>query len=265
MVGRFAVPALRQLLQQSGGDNKNNNKESTSSEVLMSCDLEALENLTWVLPPIPRVILEAPSSSSSSSGGGRGGRQRGGPGNNHQKLPVRVLELGCGRGGDLRKWSVPSLQLDLYVGVDVAAVALEEARRRTGHNGGRGGKGGSGNGRRGGKSAGGKGEAGNSSGDGTASSSSPEGNRHGFLLGDMSEPDLGARIDAEARRLLGLGALLPSPPAAAAAPGSAASSSPVLFDAVAIQFALHYCCGQVCTRSADEHPACLLKYGYNHR
>jgi SAM-dependent methyltransferase len=41
---------------------------------------------------------------------------------------VSVLDLGCGRGGDLRKWA--SLRLKSYTGVDASAPSIEEASAR---------------------------------------------------------------------------------------------------------------------------------------
>lgn len=41
---------------------------------------------------------------------------------------VSVLDLGCGRGGDLRKWA--SLRLKSYTGVDASSPSVEEATAR---------------------------------------------------------------------------------------------------------------------------------------
>ena len=41
---------------------------------------------------------------------------------------IAVLDLGCGRGGDLRKWA--SLRLKSYTGLDASGVSIEEARAR---------------------------------------------------------------------------------------------------------------------------------------
>ncbi|KAJ2356504.1 mRNA cap guanine-N7 methyltransferase, partial [Coemansia sp. RSA 2618] len=46
----------------------------------------------------------------------------------------RVLDLGCGKGGDLRKWSIAGISE--YVGMDIAQVSVTQAQKRFGemHN-----------------------------------------------------------------------------------------------------------------------------------
>lgn len=59
--------------------------------------------------------------------------------------PLRVLDLGCGKGGDLGKWQQAPQPVELYVGIDPAEVSIDQARERHGemrHIGGRGGRGG---------------------------------------------------------------------------------------------------------------------------
>jgi len=61
-----------------------------------------------------------------------------------------VLDIGCGKGGDLGKWQQSTQPVQLYVGLDPAEVSIEQARERyrqmrnRGGHGGRGGRGGGG-------------------------------------------------------------------------------------------------------------------------
>ena len=61
-----------------------------------------------------------------------------------------VLDIGCGKGGDLNKWQQAPQSIQLYVGLDPADVSIEQARdryRNLASRGGRGGRGGHGRGR----------------------------------------------------------------------------------------------------------------------
>ena len=61
-----------------------------------------------------------------------------------EPYPLRVLDIGCGKGGDLGKWQQAPQPLELYVGVDPAEVSIEQARERykqMASGGGRGGRG----------------------------------------------------------------------------------------------------------------------------
>jgi mRNA (guanine-N7-)-methyltransferase len=72
----------------------------------------------------------------------RGGPVYGGPPPNEKGL--LVLDLGCGKGGDLQKWQQAPQRVDLYVGLDPADVSIGQARDRyremvnRGRGGGRG-------------------------------------------------------------------------------------------------------------------------------
>lgn len=62
-----------------------------------------------------------------------------------------VLDIGCGKGGDLGKWQQAPQAIDLYVGLDPAEVSIDQARERyrsMGNRGGPGGRGGRGGYRR---------------------------------------------------------------------------------------------------------------------
>lgn len=61
-----------------------------------------------------------------------------------EPLPLRVLDVGCGKGGDLGKWQQAPQAVELYVGIDPAEVSIEQARERYQQlrsGGGRGGRG----------------------------------------------------------------------------------------------------------------------------
>lgn len=56
-----------------------------------------------------------------------------------------VLDIGCGKGGDLGKWQQAPQKVQLYVGLDPAEVSIDQAReryRQMASRGGRGGRGG---------------------------------------------------------------------------------------------------------------------------
>ncbi|KAI1111486.1 mRNA capping enzyme [Nemania sp. NC0429] len=56
-----------------------------------------------------------------------------------------VLDIGCGKGGDLGKWQQAPQRIQLYVGLDPADVSIDQAKdryRTMGSQGGRGGRGG---------------------------------------------------------------------------------------------------------------------------
>ncbi|GAA5876138.1 hypothetical protein JCM8547_003376 [Rhodosporidiobolus lusitaniae] len=48
--------------------------------------------------------------------------------NDHDKPKIRVLDLGCGKGGDLQKWAKAGTAE--YVGIDIASVSVTQAQDR---------------------------------------------------------------------------------------------------------------------------------------
>lgn len=64
--------------------------------------------------------------SSSSSAGGSGGDNK----KRARRAPLRVLDLACGKGGDLGKWTLHQRGIENYVGVDVARGSLIDAALR---------------------------------------------------------------------------------------------------------------------------------------
>jgi mRNA (guanine-N7-)-methyltransferase len=47
-----------------------------------------------------------------------------------EQSPLRVLDIGCGKGGDLQKWQNAPQQVGLYVGLDPAETSIEQANDR---------------------------------------------------------------------------------------------------------------------------------------
>ncbi|KAI1411074.1 guanine-N(7)-methyltransferase [Hypoxylon sp. FL1857] len=73
-----------------------------------------------------------------------GAHERGRDNREHELL---VLDIGCGKGGDLGKWQQAPQKVALYVGLDPANVSIDQARERYRNmshrgGGGRGGRGG---------------------------------------------------------------------------------------------------------------------------
>lgn len=60
---------------------------------------------------------------------------------------LKILDIGCGKGGDLGKWQKAPQPVELYIGVDPAEVSIDQARERYAEmrsGGGRGGRSGRG-------------------------------------------------------------------------------------------------------------------------
>ncbi|KAI9777036.1 MAG: mRNA cap guanine-N7 methyltransferase [Peltula sp. TS41687] len=74
------------------------------------------------------------------------GNESGGMDAEARKQGLFVLDMGCGKGGDLGKWQQAPQPVELYIGVDPADVSIEQARDRYremrdgGKGGGRGGR-----------------------------------------------------------------------------------------------------------------------------
>ena len=54
----------------------------------------------------------------------------GGGGASHQQEGLMVLDIGCGKGGDLQKWQNAPQHVERYIGVDPAEVSIQQARGR---------------------------------------------------------------------------------------------------------------------------------------
>ncbi|KDQ59538.1 hypothetical protein JAAARDRAFT_33115 [Jaapia argillacea MUCL 33604] len=69
-----------------------------------------------------QALVASPFNVAGEEKGGRGGGRRGpGTGGN-------VLDMGCGKGGDLVKWS--KAKVGEYFGLDIAAISVDQARAR---------------------------------------------------------------------------------------------------------------------------------------
>jgi mRNA (guanine-N7-)-methyltransferase len=47
-----------------------------------------------------------------------------------QQKPLLILDIGCGKGGDLGKWQLAPQPVDLYVGLDPADTSIQQAQDR---------------------------------------------------------------------------------------------------------------------------------------
>ncbi|KAI9666164.1 MAG: mRNA cap guanine-N7 methyltransferase [Bathelium mastoideum] len=81
----------------------------------------------WVKSAVIQKFSPAEDHAPGSGGAGAGAERRGGGGGGPGLL---VLDIGCGKGGDLQKWQQAPQRVDLYVGLDPADVSVEQARER---------------------------------------------------------------------------------------------------------------------------------------
>ena len=73
----------------------------------------------------PRTEFDS-SAVESITGKGKAKKKR----KLNHRHPLRVLDLACGKGGDLGKWVLHQRKIQNYVGIDVARGSLLEAARR---------------------------------------------------------------------------------------------------------------------------------------
>ncbi|KAI9682382.1 MAG: mRNA cap guanine-N7 methyltransferase [Caeruleum heppii] len=94
------------------------------------------------------IIQKFSPNEDFTSGGGettRWAEGMDGGGMEAERRGIMVLDIGCGKGGDLGKWQQAPQPVDFYVGVDPADVSITQARERFRQmRSGRGGRGGGG-------------------------------------------------------------------------------------------------------------------------
>lgn len=84
----------------------------------------------------------SPNENHVPGGGGNTTWADGSDGYGSQNTGILVLDIGCGKGGDLMKWQQAPQPVDLYVGIDPAEVSIDQARERYAQMRGGGGRGG---------------------------------------------------------------------------------------------------------------------------
>lgn len=93
---------------------------------------------------IKSTVIQKFSPNENHTPGGAGNTRwaDGMDGYGGQNTGILVLDVGCGKGGDLMKWQQAPQSVDLYVGIDPAEVSIDQARERYAQMRGGGGRGG---------------------------------------------------------------------------------------------------------------------------
>lgn len=78
----------------------------------------------WIKATLIAELDPDTSSTSRVITGVIGGKKR------SRTSPLRVLDLACGKGGDLGKWTMHHRKIENYVGIDVARGSLVDAAKR---------------------------------------------------------------------------------------------------------------------------------------
>ncbi|QGA14035.1 hypothetical protein EYB26_001687 [Talaromyces marneffei] len=82
----------------------------------------------WIKSTVIQKFSPDEEFLSSKTGTKEWAADAGGPPVERKKL--LVVDLGCGKGGDLGKWQQAPQPVDLYVGLDPAEISIEQARDR---------------------------------------------------------------------------------------------------------------------------------------
>lgn len=82
----------------------------------------------WIKSTVIQKFSPDEEFLASKTGTKEWAAEAGGPPVERKKL--LVVDLGCGKGGDLGKWQQAPQPVDLYVGLDPAEISIEQARDR---------------------------------------------------------------------------------------------------------------------------------------
>ncbi len=93
---------------------------------------------------IKSTVIQKFSPNENHTPGGAGNTRwaDGTDGYGRQNTGILVLDIGCGKGGDLMKWQQAPQSVELYIGIDPAEVSIDQARERYAQMRGGGGRGG---------------------------------------------------------------------------------------------------------------------------